>query len=270
VNVFNELTGEIPPVDRESLKRAAEREARFLAALAPPGAGILITEPGTPQPAAFITELRTALLRDGAAVYSPCPHHGECPFPGGYLAPLRVATTHSVAMARSSTTARRGATVQRTSDTRDSRNNRGAASPKTGEKQKWCHFAFDTEDAPQKLRRLSAAAGLPKERATLSFLYASSGAPGNAGDNDHITALRDSRNGADRAEPPRLSVRILSDAFRVGGGYGRYGCSAAGTVLVTGSGPRMDALPAGTLLSLPPPEPERRDPKSGALILSAG
>jgi hypothetical protein len=37
-------------------------------------------------------------------------------------------------------------------------------------KAKWCHFAFDTETAPPALHKLSAAAGIPKERATLSFL----------------------------------------------------------------------------------------------------
>ncbi|MDR2797539.1 MAG: rRNA methyltransferase, partial [Treponema sp.] len=42
--------------------------------------------------------------------------------------------------------------------------------PCPGGKAKWCHFTFDTEDAPAALQTLSAAAGLPKERASLSFL----------------------------------------------------------------------------------------------------
>ncbi|MCL2609545.1 MAG: small ribosomal subunit Rsm22 family protein, partial [Treponema sp.] len=36
--------------------------------------------------------------------------------------------------------------------------------------KRWCHFAFDTEDAPAKLKQLSLAAKLPKERAVASFL----------------------------------------------------------------------------------------------------
>ena len=40
----------------------------------------------------------------------------------------------------------------------------------TGSKNKWCNFAFSTEDAPAKLQKLSVAAKLPKERATLSFI----------------------------------------------------------------------------------------------------
>jgi hypothetical protein len=34
-----------------------------------------------------------------------------------------------------------------------------------GRKKKWCHFAFDTQDAPRALLGFSAVAGLPKERA---------------------------------------------------------------------------------------------------------
>jgi hypothetical protein len=208
VQVFNE-SGEASPADREALGRRAEREARFLAGLAPPGAGILVMEPGTPQPAAFIAELRGALLRRGRPPLAPCPHGGDCPFPGG---PLR------------------------------------------GEKQKWCHFAFDTEDAPPALRRLSASAGLPKERAVLSFLYAGGVAP----------------EGPD-SPAPDFPVRILSDSFPVKSAgpplRGRYACSSAGAALVTGSPRRMDSLPSGTLLRLPPQPARRRDPKSGALLL---
>ena len=42
----------------------------------------------------------------------------------------------------------------------------------TGSRNKWCNFAFSTEDAPKKLLKLSERAKLPKERATLSFLAA--------------------------------------------------------------------------------------------------
>ena len=37
---------------------------------------------------------------------------------------------------------------------------------------KWCHFVFDTADAPKALHALSDEAGLSKDRAALSFVYA--------------------------------------------------------------------------------------------------
>jgi hypothetical protein len=42
-----------------------------------------------------------------------------------------------------------------------------------GANGKWCNFAFDTDDAPKKLLALSAKAGIPKERAVISFVLAS-------------------------------------------------------------------------------------------------
>ncbi|MDL2228966.1 rRNA methyltransferase [Treponema sp. OttesenSCG-928-L16] len=119
---------------------------------------------------------------------------------------------------------------------------------------KWCHFAFDTDDAPRDLLRLSEAAALPKERAVLSYLFLG---PGN-----HFGG----------------NVRILSDLFPLGekaGGkarseqaeYGRYGCSEKGMVLVAGQRRYMKDIPSGTLLDLAMPDPARRDVKSRAMVL---
>jgi hypothetical protein len=118
---------------------------------------------------------------------------------------------------------------------------------------KWCHFAFGAEGAPPGLRRLSVAAGLPKERVVLSFLLA--GPRGQA-----------AWTGEPRLELP---VRIISDAFPVasGGGYGRYGCSSRGLVLVTGPRGEIESQVSGTTLHTLPSQRERRDPKSGALAL---
>ena len=115
-------------------------------------------------------------------------------------------------------------------------------------KAKWCHFAFDTEDAPRALHKLSAAARLPKERATLSFIYTGmSGRPDNTASN----------------EP----VRIISDSFPVGntGEWGRYGCSGRGLVLVTGSRKSLEHSPSGALEELALSD-GLRDAKSGALL----
>jgi ribosomal protein RSM22 (predicted rRNA methylase) len=115
-------------------------------------------------------------------------------------------------------------------------------------KARWCHFTFDTSDAPKPLLQLSDAAGIPKERATMSFLMA--GQPADT--------------------PPGLITRVISDAFPVGAPlYGRYACSARGLVLLTGSRAALEQRPCGALLRLDPPDervPLPRDPKSHALV----
>jgi hypothetical protein len=133
-----------------------------------------------------------------------------------------------------------------------------AACPLPGGRRraKWCHFAFDTEEAPERLHRLSAAAGIPKERATLSFVLAgrTAGAAAAAG-------------GAGQA-----AVRVVSDSFALPGGrFGRYGCFAGGLALVTGDSRRMAVTASGALLTLPRPgAAARRDEKSGAVIFPLG
>ena len=125
---------------------------------------------------------------------------------------------------------------------------------------KWCHFAFDTDAAPDRLHRLSAAAGIPKERATLSFLLVGG-----------ISVL-----GAAAAAPGRkresVGVRVVSDSFALSGGrFGRYGCCEEGLALVTGDGPALSAARSGALLALPPPGPSARiDEKSGAVLFPLG
>ncbi|MDR3167994.1 MAG: rRNA methyltransferase [Treponema sp.] len=136
-----------------------------------------------------------------------------------------------------------------------------------GAKTKWCHFAFDTAGAPEELDRLSLAAGIPKERAVLSFLLNGPGTKPPDGSK----------------EPPRegasLPVRILSDPFpltapregqKTAPSFGRYGCSARGLILVRGSREDVEQESAGDLLEVSLPGVEKRDPKSGALIVSLG
>ncbi|MDR2078525.1 MAG: rRNA methyltransferase [Treponema sp.] len=126
---------------------------------------------------------------------------------------------------------------------------------------KWCHFAFTTADAPAALRRLSETAGLPKERAVLSFLL--------SGPVHTVPAPEPAPAGL-------LPVRVVSDAFPLTGKekrpghaalHGRYGCSARGLVLVSGKKDGIEALESGTQLKLTVKKPERRDGKSGALEL---
>jgi hypothetical protein len=249
LNVFNESYWSIPEAHREAFRQGAEKNARLLVSLAAKTGAILVAEPGVPRSGEFIAALRAALITLGYPPRSPCPHAGVCPLPGGVLpgSPSRTARP-------------------------------------SGAKGKWCHFAFDTEDAPAELLRLSAAAGLPKDRVTLSFLLAGpSGAVGAALPAGGPLSVGEA--GFPAAGEP-LAVRIVSDPFPLtgappgrggkagtgekagtGGHYGRYGCSARGLVLVTGGRGAIGGQESGTLLRLTPEEPERRDSKSGALIL---
>jgi hypothetical protein len=112
---------------------------------------------------------------------------------------------------------------------------------KAEKKSKWCHFAFDTEDAPPELRKLSAAARIPKERAVLSFLLAGPAA--------QETKKREPSSGG------LVKIRIISDAFPVEkpfkkNTWGRYGCAGCGPVLVTGSKTALETSPPGAIEEL--------------------
>jgi hypothetical protein len=243
VNVFNEIFW----TDRRALSSLADKQARLLSALSLKTGSILVVEPGIPRSGEFIGALRTSLMHRGRTPVFPCPHAGPCPFPG-HPFPSRVVP--------------------------GSRHPPEPAALPGKTAAKWCHFAFETEDAPRTLLMLSAAAGIPKERAALSFLLAGPAAdPGYAG--DHQNGAPKSSPGSS-ASPPReriserIPVRIISDPFPIPSGYGRYGCSAQGAVLVTGSKQALEKQASGVLLRLVRQLPEQRDPKSGALIMELG
>jgi hypothetical protein len=111
------------------------------------------------------------------------------------------------------------------------------------------------------LTDLSTAAGLPKERAALSFVLAGA----RAADGPAI------QSGTGTTE---MAIRVLSDPFPLPAGgkpgrYGRYGCSEKGAALVAGEKQAVYALNSGALLQTPIPAPdkERKDSKTGALII---
>lgn len=104
----------------------------------------------------------------------------------------------------------------------------------TGSQNKWCNFAFSTEDAPKKLLKLSDMAKLPKERAVLSFISA---VPGNALDNTESSANPSK-------EPATLTLRIASDPLKLPGWQtGFYACSELGLALVTVPTPKDNWKP---------------------------
>ena len=104
----------------------------------------------------------------------------------------------------------------------------------TGSQNKWCNFAFSTEDAPKKLLKLSDMAKLPKERAVLSFISA---VPGNALENTESSAKPSK-------EPGTLTLRIASDPLKLPGWQtGFYACSELGLTLVTVPTPKDNWKP---------------------------
>jgi ribosomal protein RSM22 (predicted rRNA methylase) len=130
-------------------------------------------------------------------------------------------------------------------------------------KKRWCHFAFETTNVEKELLRLSAAAGLPKDRLVLSYLL-SGKIPQNSYKNS--------------------AFRIISDAFPLPQNRsGRYACSASGLVLLSGEKKQIERFVSGGLfntetIQIPVTSQsqwaglkfqltDKRDAKSGALIM---
>lgn len=121
----------------------------------------------------------------------------------------------------------------------------------TGSKNKWCNFAFSTDDAPSKLLKLSQKAKLPKERATLSFLAVSK--------NDEKKLPTQNED---------LFCRIASDEFRLPPKFfGHYACTKLGLVLLKTS--EENAFSSGDLIQVKIKTPNLPvDEKSGAKIIN--
>ena len=221
INVYNELFWNFSPLDTEGLAAFADRSARLLSSLTESSGAVLVMEPGIPRSGEFISLLRSGLMRQNRSPLSPCAHSFPCPLPGSPRKPGA---------------SRRGSGTNTSS-------------------AKWCHFAFDTEDAPEELHKLSEASGIPKERAVLSFIFTGSGSPSKA------------------VPKGPVKIRIISDSFPVAEhekapakiSRGRYGCSEQGVVLVTGSRESLARSPSGTLEELCL-KSGARDPKSGAQV----
>jgi ribosomal protein RSM22 (predicted rRNA methylase) len=204
VNMFNEIYENLSHNNSEGLRQIANNAALMMHKEAAADASILIVEPGVPQSGKFISVLRSALIELGHPPASPCTHTETCPLING---PTKMIKGRNWI------------------DT----------------KKRWCHFAFDTAGAPKELRRLSAAAKLPKERLVYSFLF---------------TGLPAAKKG---------EARVISDAFPLPNNfYGRYGCSAKGLILVTGEKNRIEKAVSGSLVL--DSAAGQYDEKSGAQI----
>ena len=186
----------------------AKRAADIIMHYKEASAQVLVVEPGTPPAARFLTAFRGALARKGLNIVAPCPHGMEW--------------------------------------TEGTAEGRACACPMDGGRgNKWCHFTFSTEDAPQKLQKLSSRAGLPKERASFAFVLASTVA---------VKAV---------AKDSQLEVRVISEPIKLPGDRtGYYGCCRQGLVLVESA----SNLVPGQLLQIKEQENPRLDKKSGAVL----
>lgn len=149
----------------------------------------------------------------------------------------------------------------------------GRRAGKGGANGKWCNFAFDTDDAPKKLLALSAKAGIPKERAVISFVLASAETdckPKNCGGLSGLekVAATDTACAAREAQASPKSgglLRVASDIIRLPPEregqkprVGHYACSEQGLVLALSKGGKR--VYSGDLLEVE----NDFTPKSGA------
>ncbi|QTQ15059.1 hypothetical protein HRQ91_11640 [Treponema parvum] len=120
--------------------------------------------------------------------------------------------------------------------------------PMTGKGgQKWCNFAFTTEDSPLPLLKLSADAGLPKDRAVLSFVLVSNRLKKQEGSETDI-------------------LRIVSDPIRLPSAKkGYYACSERGMLLaINEEGRDINSGDKISVEKLPQNGVYSRDKKTGA------
>ena len=133
----------------------------------------------------------------------------------------------------------------------------------TGSQNKWCNFAFSTENAPAKLLKLSENSKLTKDRATLIFI--SVVPEKTASDFGEDSISQDFAK-----EDNSLSVRIISDCMKLhNNSFANYGCSKIGLVLV--SSKNENAFKSGDLLKIECSQDIKKlpiDKKSGAKLIS--
>lgn len=81
-NMFNEALQS----QNETLEFLAKKYAHALLAHSTQaeGAAILVIEPGIPQNARLLSQMRSVLLQGGFAPISPCPHSAKCPMNGAH------------------------------------------------------------------------------------------------------------------------------------------------------------------------------------------
>ncbi|MDA8426468.1 MAG: rRNA methyltransferase [Treponema sp.] len=247
-NVFNEFFWK----DHRNLGERALATARTLLSYIRENGSVFIMEPGDPRSGAFVSSLRAALLAEGAPPLGPCPHALSCPMPGIFRHLLPPEETR---------------TVKGDPNVAPSRFILPPVTmPKKRDKFPWCHFGIDSSKAPTWLQALSEEAGLPKEKASLSYLWAARGGlvrPPVGIPSPNHSSERERRARAGRG----ILVRVVSEPFALpDGSSGQYACSSLGYTLLKRQ--RGDSpFDSGNLLEVTASPLARFDDKSGAIVL---
>ncbi len=102
---------------------------------------------------------------------------------------------------------------------------------------KWCHFVLNTKTAPQALQRLSDKALLPKDRASLSFVFASNVTPVPCTAADSVVQRAETdaarRRAAHTASAAPALMRVCSDTIALPEKKaGCYACAPWGLTLL--------------------------------------
>ena len=123
-----------------------------------------------------------------------------------------------------------------------------------GGSAKWCNFSFSTENAPKKLLKLSESAGLPKERAVISFVFA--GAKGSLSKTENSEKT--------------FFVNVVSDPILLPSRKaGFYSCSQKGMVLlVDGGGKKLKSGDKIKMSMQKSTDILEKDKKSGAVLIT--
>jgi hypothetical protein len=247
-NVFNEFFWK----DKRNLGERALDTARILLSYIKENGSLFVMEPGDPRSGALIAALRAALIAEGAPPLGPCPHSLSCPMPGIF---------HHLFPPEETRTVKKDPNVAPSRFLLPP-----VVMPKKRDKYPWCHFGVDALKAPSWLETLSEEAGLPKERAVLSYLWAARGAvvrepvgiPDPVRSSEHERRARAGRG---------ILVRVVSEPFPLpDGSSGQYACSSLGYTLL--KRPRgEESFDSGDLLEVTSSQQQRNDEKSGAIIL---
>lgn len=150
-----------------------------------------------------------------------------------------------------------------------------------GGSAKWCNFDFTTENAPQRLLKLSRDSGLPKERAVISFMFAKKKESVAKKDTAKLSAENRTDSSLSANQNPlnqsssapkdnELDLRIASDAFRIPEkGFGYYACTSEGLALVINrSGKRLESGDKIKMSMRKSTDILSRDKKSGAIEIN--
>jgi hypothetical protein len=247
-NVFNEFFWK----DKNPLGERALDTARSLLSYLRENGSLFVMEPGDPRSGAFIAALRAALIAEGASPLGPCPHALSCPMPGIFRHLLPPEETRSVKGDPNSAPSRFVLP--------------SVVMPKNRDKFPWCHYGVNTDKAPAWLSGISAEAGLPKDKAVFSYLWAARGAMARP-----LAGIPDPAPSSERERRARVGkgilVRVVSEPFGLpDGATGQYACSSLGYTLLRRARGEESFAP-GDLLEVTTSPAAHNDEKSGAIIL---